>query len=332
VGVLVTQAAYLQAKHDVTFSVAAISDLSGAIVAAPSKSLDLINLHYLVQNKLSIESLEGFSRGKKAEEAINESDADIMIELTPTVPSNGQPALSHILTAFNSGKHVITANKGPLVIKGGLRSLQEEAAKVGKMFKFGCATAAALPTTNIGYYDLPGSRITEIVGILNGTSNYILTSMYNHEASFETALAQAKGLGIAEHDSTLDINGTDTAIKLVILANALLDADCSLEDVAITGIQNLSLAAIQATASSNRAYKLMGSAKVNAPGDLILKVAPVAVAADDPFYGVVGTAKAVSFSSELMGTLFVSGGNSSLTGAAAAVLRDLINLSREEAR
>ena len=332
VSLLAQREQFLAEKHNVTFSVTAVVDLMGAAFADAEGCLNMQELSLLVQRGGSIEELSGFRAAVLATEAIAAAKADIMIELTPTRPDHGQPARDHILHAFGAGMHVITANKGPLVVA--YRSMMQAAEKAGKMLKFGCATAAALPATNVGYYDLAGCRIEAISGILNGTSNFILSCMHQDGVSFDAALALAQSMGIAETDPSLDVDGIDTAIKLVILANALMGADATLDDVSIQGIRHLTPEMISEAASDSMAYKLIGNAvaEVDATGSsaLRLSVSPGLVHQSEPLYGVGGTAKAVAYSTDLMGTLLVSGGNSNPVAAAAAILRDLINLAREE--
>ena len=325
---------FLREQYNLGFTITSISDLEGSAVAARDASLDETKLAEIVAKRGSITELAEFSPGLTSRDAIELTDADILIELTPTKPQDGQPALDHMLLAFQKGMHVVTANKGPLVTS--FRTLLRASERAGKMLKFGCATAAALPTTNVAYYDLTGCQILGIRGILNGTSNYILTTMVEERLEFASALEQAQIMGIAEQDPSLDIEGIDTAIKLTILANALYNVDLTLRDAEITGIRHLSAAEVADAFVKGTPYKLIGSAIPSFEGPRVsgvtIKVAPEPVPSSDPLANVTGTAKGVVFSTDLMGSLFVSGGNSSPTGAAAAILRDLINLSREENR
>jgi homoserine dehydrogenase len=328
VEIFINREQFLSDKHGVSFKVTAISDLEGAVIAPPGEEISFALLDRLIRGNDPISKLPGFRVGFGALDTIASADADIMIELTPTRPKDGQPALDHILKAFDQGMHVVTANKGPLVVS--YQKVIDASLKAGRMFKFGCATAAALPSTNVGYYDLAGCDIENISGILNGTSNYILTCMHDEGLSFEAALARAQEMGIAETDPSLDVNGTDTAIKLVILANALLDANLTLSDVKVDGIRGITSDMIKAAKADGKAYKLIGRALRDVEQRVLVHVAPQLVPQSDPFYQVEGTAKAISFSTDLMGTLMVSGGASHPVAAAAAILRDLINLSREE--
>lgn len=329
VGILASRRHFLKEKHGVAFEIAEICEIGGAFQAPPGFAVQ--SWQDIIQNHKNIDSLPGYRPGLSAEDVIASSAADILIELTPTKVEDGQPALQHMLSAFQNGMHVVTANKGPLVVA--YRQLIEAAEQAGRMLKFGCATAAALPTTNIGYYDLAGCEILAVEGILNGTSNYILSRMHQDELSYEAVLREAQEMGIAERDPRLDVSGFDTAVKCIILANALFDARIGLSDAAIEGIETITPQMIAEAKQSGEAYKLIGRVeRCDGEARVRVCVTPQRIAAEHPLYTVNGTAKAVAFTTDLIGTLLVSGGNSSPTGAAAAILRDLINLAREEVR
>ena len=329
--IVATRQEYLEEEHELVLDIVAVVDLWGAIIAPGEGTIAYSDLQKLAEGGCKPEELPGFVSGISATEVIRTVKADVMIELTPTNPKDGQPAMSYIEEAFAASMHVVTANKGPLVVD--LKRVNSMAKAAGKMLKFGTATAAALPTTNVGYYDLAGSRILSISGILNGTSNFVLTKMREEGLSYREALQIAQSMGIAEYDPSLDVEGMDTAIKLIILANALLKADLTLDDLSITGITGLSAEDIANATADGKAYKLIGEATVyqeEGGVKVSASVAPKLIDATDPLYAVNGTAKAVSFSTDLIGTLLVTGGNSSPKGAAAAVLRDLVNLARED--
>ena len=151
---------------------------------------------------------------------------------------NGEPGLTYVLNAIDSGMDVVSVAKGALVHS--FQEIKQHSEKKGTRLKYSGATAAALPTIDIGEYSLAGSTITKIEGILNGTSNFILTSMNESNLSFEEALKIAQEKGIAEANPGLDVKGFDSACKLLLLSNSLLGTNYSLKDVKITGIENLS--------------------------------------------------------------------------------------------
>ncbi len=317
---------FLRHKHHLELTITAVADSKGAVVS--DRALDLSLLLDVVKQEKTVTAYPSYGRrGMSALEVVKSCHADIVVELTPTNVVDGQPALSHILAAFERGMHVVTANKGPVV--AAYRRIVQAAEESGRMFKFGGATAGALPTVNVGVYDLAGCEIEVIEGIPNGTTNFILTRMTEHGVTFAEALAEAQRLGIAETNPSLDVDGYDTANKLVILAYALLDADVSLNDVKRTGISGVTPEMIAQARSEGKVIKLIGrAAKVD--DGVEISVAPTAIPLNHPLAGINGTEKAVTFHTDLMGKLTIAGGNSGRIPAAAAVLRDLINLARED--
>ena len=328
--ILLERGSSLEEKHEVCFSIVAISEKMGAVIASDKEhGLNSEELARILSDPDKLTTIRGYIDGCKAIEMIPKCGADILIELTPTDIQTGEPALSHMLQAFACQMHVVTANKGPLITAW--QELKQAAYNSKRQLKFGCATAAALPTTNVGYYDLAGSEILSLEGVLNGTSNYLLTRMQEDGLAYEKALIEAQQMGIAEKDPSLDVNGYDTAVKLVILANELLSLNVKLQDVPIEGISLLSEIAIKEAKALGKVYKLVGSAKKDPmDGSYSLEVGLKLLDVDHPLASVRGTAKALTFKTDLLGTFFISGGNSDPKAAAAAILRDLINLVREE--
>lgn len=265
-------------------------------------------------------------QGLAALDLVRQARADILVETSPTNVVHGEPGLSHIRLALERGMHVVTANKGPLVVA--FAELRELARRKGRKLMYGPATAAALPTVSVGSYELAGSRITGIEGILNGTTNYILTQMRDRGVSYHQALREAQQLGIAETDPTLDVEGYDTANKLLILANSLMEGSLRLTDVERKGITGLSAEEVQGARLAGKAMKLVGTAQWEG-ARLRAVVRPTLLDAGHPLAAVDGSEKGVTFHSDLLGTLTITGGASGRIPAAASILRDLLNLVRE---
>ncbi|WP_400243950.1 homoserine dehydrogenase [Niallia sp. JL1B1071] len=250
---------------------------------------------------------------------------DILLECTPTNLETGGPALSYIKQALESNMDIVSVSKGALVHS--LPELLERANANGCQIKYSGATAAALPTIDIGEFSLAGSNILSIKGILNGTSNFILTSMSEGNITFEEALHLAQEKGIAEKNPDLDIKGLDSACKILLLANGLFHTKLTLEDIAIEGIEKITKADMQRAKINGCEWKLIASAKKQ--GDkLILQVKPEILTPENPLIHVKGTNKGILFETEEMGTICCVGGASHPKGAAAAALKDVINLIR----
>jgi homoserine dehydrogenase len=174
---------------------------------------------------------------------------------------------------------------------------------------------------------LAGAEIQAIEGVLNGTSNFILTRMRAGQPYAE-ALAEAQRLGIAEPDPTLDVEGYDTANKLALIATVCMDADLAPEDIGRTGITGVEAAAVRAAAVEGRVYRLVGRADRGPDGRVRAVVAPEALPADHPLAGVDGAEKAITYTTDTMHRVTVMGGKSDPRGAAAALLKDILNIYR----
>ncbi|MGI5836974.1 MAG: homoserine dehydrogenase [Chloroflexota bacterium] len=323
--ILVDHGNRLERDYGVRFEITAVADITGGVVSTdplpPERLLETMKAaggicHY---PGLGVPGMSGLDLVQRAQ-------ADILVEASPTNVVDGEPGLTHIKTALNRGMHVVTANKGPLVVA--FAELRDLARSRGLKLMYGPATAAALPTVSVGMYELAGSQVTKIEGILNGTTNFIITRMRDLGVTYQEALQEAQRLGIAETNPTLDVEGYDTANKLLILANTLMGGSLRLSDVEREGITQLSVERVQAAYAGGKAIKLIGAAQWE-KGRLRAVVRPTELNADHPLAKVDGTEKGVTFHSDLLGTLTVTGGASGRIPAAASILRDLLNLVRE---
>ncbi len=250
-----------------------------------------------------------------------------LVECTPSDLKTGEPGLSYIVIALESGWNVVTASKGALV--AAFRKLKTLAAGQGMSLKFSGATAAALPTLDVALVSLAGADIEGIQGILNGTSNYILTKMAEG-LSYRQALQEAQGWGIAEPDPSDDVGGWDSAAKLLLIANACLDTDFGLSDVRVSGITGLPADYAAKAAAAGKSVKLLASAFPKKSGrGWGLEVGPSLLDDSHPLFHVNGTEKGITFITDTMGSVTLTGGRSNPRGAAATLLKDLINIYRD---
>jgi homoserine dehydrogenase len=249
-----------------------------------------------------------------------------LIECTLSNLETGEPGMSYLSSAFHGGWNAVAASKGALVV--GLPALKALAAANGVFLKFSGATGAALPTLDVGLVSLAGARIEGIQGILNGTSNYILTRM-GEGLDYGEALKEAQDKGIAEPDPASDVGGWDTAAKILLITNACLDTEYVLKDVHVRGITGISVEYVQAARREGRAIKLLATAAPGRRGGRWgLDVRPSLVEASDPLVHVNGTEKGITFITDSMGSVTLTGGRSNPRGAAAALLKDIINIYR----
>lgn len=320
----------LQARYDLDLHLVAVVDIAGAALAP--RALQTIPLAELLAHVEVGGNVEGFGDfgmpGATGEVVIENLEADLVVEATPTNLSTGEPGLRHMRAALRRGMHVVAANKGPLVLR--YAELQELARKHRAQISMSAATAAALPTLDVGQTCLAGAQILSIEGILNGTTNFILTKMQEERYSYLEALQEAQARGIAETDPRLDVEGYDTANKLILLSNALLGTAYGPHHVARRGITQISIEMVLEARRAGKSLKLIGRA-TGRDGSVRLAVAPEELPLDHPLASVHGAEKAVTYETDTMGRVTVMGGQSSPTGAAAALLKDIINLSRATA-
>ncbi len=309
---------WLEQRHGLDIKVVSISDISGTI--ADEKGVDL-------KKALGVMSKSGklieYPDAKKMSgiEAIEKIDADAVIEATISNVKTGEPGLSHMLCAMEQKKHVVTSNKGPLALN--FRKLRSAAEKNGVQFRFEASVGGAMPILNLARDCLSADEILTIRGILNGTTNYILTRMLKEESPFDTVLREAQELGIAEADPSYDIDGIDTASKLVILANAIMGTDATYKDVKVQGIRNVTSEAIKLAKDGGYAIKLIGEMSANH-----LEVSPRLVPLNHPL-NVEGALNVATFDTDVAGEITIVGKGAGAIETNSAILSDLIGIWRK---
>lgn len=316
----------IQRKYGLDLIVSAVVDYHGAAVADSAVGLPVAEFIEYVRQGNEVQTFPTYGQENiTGVEVIAGLDADIMVEATPTDLVDGGVAKDHIFTAIDRGMDIVSANKGPFVLF--YEEVFEKAQKNGCGLHISAATAAALPTLDVGLTCLAGSRVSSAEGILNGTTNYILTAMRNNGTSYDDALRQAQKLGIAETDPGYDVEGKDSANKIILIANRVFGQTLGLSDINVEGITKVTPDDIAAATANGKVIKLIGTAEM-IEGEVMLSVAPKALDQNHPLALVNGSEKAITYMSDTMGNITVMGGKSSPVGAAAAVLKDLINASK----
>ncbi|RMF91622.1 MAG: homoserine dehydrogenase [Methanobacteriota archaeon] len=314
---LVRKRTWLREKYGFQPEVVSISDVTGTVVSEGGldleKTLSSVERTGRVIDCPGAEEMTGL-------EAIREVDADLVVEVTPTNVDTGEPGLSHMLTAMEAGKHVVTSNKGPLALE--FKRLTETAKKNGVHLKFEASAGGAMPLINLANEILSGDEILSIKGILNGTTNYILTRMTKEGTGFESTLREAQELGIAETDPTYDISGSDTAAKLVILTNAIMGKNTTYRDVKIEGINRITPEAIALAKEDGYVIKLVGTVE---NGEL--EVAPKLVPMNHPL-NVDGTLNVATFQTDLAGEITIVGTGAGAMETNSAILSDILSIFR----
>ncbi len=298
--------------------VVAVVDRSGA--ALNPKGLDLQKILEVktMKGSVSMDKENGIPEANPVK-ILEEVDAEVMVEVTPTNIVDGEPGLTHIKTALRTGKHVITTNKGPLALA--FPALMELAQYNNVFLRFSGCVGGGTPILEFAKRCLEGDQIVSIRGILNGTTNYILTKMTHEHIPFEEALTEAQRAGYAEADPSMDVDGFDSACKLVILSNWVLGLKTVLKDVKIKGIRDITLEDVEKALRKGCEIKLIASA------DTELKVSPEEIPKTNPLC-VGGVLNAVTFVSKYAGEETIVGRGAGGTETASAILRDLLTIKR----
>lgn len=307
----------LYARFGLKPRIVGVTDRKGT--AQESSGLDLSRL---IEVKKKFGSVKKYGNGKNKQtglDLINNLDADVLVETTTSNYKDAEPGMSHITSAMKQGLHVISVNKGPLALA--FPSLMELATYNQVLLKFSGTVGGGTPILDYAKNSLRGERISSFAGILNGTTNYILTNMANG-MTFESALQDAKKKGYVEEDESLDLDGLDAAAKLVILANWIMDFKVTLPDIKRIGIRKVTTSDIQKASKNNCALKLIASCNK----DLI--VSPKEISLNDPLC-VNGTLNAISFTSEHSGTQTIIGRGAGGIETASSILRDLLDIRQE---
>ncbi|MEM2842986.1 MAG: homoserine dehydrogenase [Candidatus Bathyarchaeia archaeon] len=296
--------------------VVAIVDRGGALINPEGLDLNLAFKADEYGGTVASDENYGY-KDVKAIDVIDEVESDVIIELTPTNIKDGQPGLTHIEAALKKAVHVITVNKGPLALA--LPALMD-LANYNKVFlKFSGTVGGGTPVLDLAKKCLIGDKIISVKGVLNGTTNYILTKMHKEELSMEEALKEAQKLGYAEADPSYDVEGIDSACKLVIIANWIMNKRISIKDVKIEGIRKVTLKDVNEAKKRGSFIKLIGEINEEA------FVKPMEISTANPLC-VNGTLNAVSFNAENSGEITIVGKGAGGRETASAIIRDLIDI------
>lgn len=319
---------YLRNKLDFEPKVVAISDkLKGSLLIPEGININKL-LQILSQGKKINDYLEGKNNeaeGMESLEIIEKCEADIFAELTYTDIKTAEPATSHIKKALRTGKHVVTSNKGPAALY--YEELKKLAQLNNLLFLIEGTVLSGTPVFNLFENCLAGNQINEIKGILNGTTNFILTKMEEENMDYEKALQLAQNLGYAEADPTADVEGYDALAKIVILSNVFLEGNIKPSDAQREGITSLSKEEILAAKKEGYRYKLVASAKKE-QGRVMANVSPQKLPLSDPLAGVMGANNALNFDLDLLGKITIQGPGAGKIETGYSILTDMLAIHR----
>jgi len=321
--ILVRKKKYLQQKYNFDFDIVAVSDKNKGAIANesglnPETLLDLVS-----KNKMLDEYPEGV-KGMDALTTINSVDANIMIELSYTDVQTGEPATSHCRAGLNNSMHIVTSNKGPVLHH--YKELNKLAEAKNLILGIEGTVMSGTPALNTARRSLAGCAISNISGILNGTTNYILSEMENG-VTYKQALQQAQELGYAEADPTGDVEGWDALAKVVILSNVVMGKNIKIEEVAREGITGITLQDIEQAKAEGARWKLIGEIQLIS-GQIQAKVTPVKLPLSDPLANVMGATNAITFKTDLLGETTIVGPGAGKSETGYAILTDLLDIHR----
>jgi len=313
----------LERTYGFTWQVTGISDMLKGSCYHPD-GIDLQQALEMASRGTSLSSCAKGGCNWDALTMIEKAEADAMLEATYTDIKTGQPATDHIRAALGRGMHVSTTNKGPLALF--YPELSALARKHGVEFLYEGTVMAGTPLLNLIRETLAGSRVSEMQGILNGTTNYILTQMEGG-MSYESALKKAQELGYAEAVPDADVLGWDALAKVTILANVVFGASLKPADSPCQGITEITADDIARATADGKRYKLIG--RVRREGKTVRgSVAPQLVQLDHPLAGVSGATNAMSIRTDTLGEVTIIGPGAGRRETGFSLLNDLLHVHR----
>ena len=313
----------LKNRFHFEYNISLISARSKGILLNPA-GLDLDGVLSALHEKNSLSEFPQSSGSFS--ELLTESKANILVEATPTNLNTAEPALAHITTALNQNIHVVTVNKGPIALN--FNALQALAEAHHVQLRYEGTVMSGTPLIELAQHGLAGAAINRIEGILNGTTNYMLTRMENG-ASYEEALIEAQELGYAETDPSGDVDGWDAAVKVSILAKALFGVDLPIDQVDRTGISGISSEDIQAADKKGERIRLI--ATIENHGDSIRgSVQPLSLPLTHPLSQVQGVMNAACLTTDTLGPVTLIGAGAGGRETAQALLADILNIAQKD--
>jgi homoserine dehydrogenase len=313
----------LQARYDLTFAVTGIATGRHG-TAVDLRGIDLERALAILPGGGSLDALSSVPRPPDPKNFITSCGAQVLFEITPVNYATGQPAVDFLRAALEHGMHAISANKGPVV--HAYRELTGLARARGVRYYFESAVMDGAPIFSLFRETLPGAALRAFRGILNSTTNMILTHMESGE-SFDQAVAYAQSIGIAETDPSGDVDGWDAAVKVAALATVLMDVPLKPQEVDRTGIRGITPAEIARASQAGKRWKLVCSAR-RAGERVTGRVAPEMVGPDSPLYGVGGTSSVVQFEMDVLPGLSIVETDPGPETTAYGMLADFLNAVR----
>lgn len=321
---LIRTARHLRQQYGFSYKVVAISDIVKGSIQNSDQGIDLLKALEAVEKGEKLETLEG-KAGLSSIDTIKTSNADIIVETTWTNLKDGEPGLSHIVTALENGMDVATSNKGPIALS--FKKLLDLAKSKRRYLRFESTVMSGTPVFNLFDFCLAGAKISALKGILNGTTNYILTEIAAGK-SYSDALKRAQELGYAEADPSGDVEAYDPAAKITILANALMDAELDYNEVEREGVTRISIDDIKKAAKDLKHIKLIASASRDEKGRVRASVKPTLVPDTDILSNISGVMNALQISTDAQPDVIIMGPGAGGDSAGYGLLSDILTIHR----
>jgi homoserine dehydrogenase len=312
----------LRARHGLECTVTGVATRRHG-VAIDRLGLDLATL-LSIEPDGSLAELHCCPHAEDTVGFIREAAADVVIEATVLDVETGGAAVEHIRSAFAAGAHVVTANKGPIACA--YRDLRALATASRRQFRFEGTVMDGAPVFNLVAETLPGCEVVGFSGVLNSTTNLLLTRM-EQGASLDEALADARGRGIVEANPDHDIDGHDAAAKAAALVNVLMDGTVTPRDIPTIGIRRVTRDALDAEVQRGRRLRLVARA-ARRGDEIAVRVGPEALPEADALARLGGTSNALTLRTDLMGELTIVEHDPGIEQTAYALLSDLIAVGR----
>ncbi|HBX52922.1 MAG: homoserine dehydrogenase [Bacteroidetes bacterium RIFOXYA12_FULL_35_11] len=310
----------LKKKYKFEYDIVAIADFTYGNVYNP-KGLDMPKMlkEAKAKKKFSKDNVK-----LNTIQLIEKCNATVVCELTYTDLKTGKPAVDHVKAALSSGKHVVTSNKGPAALK--YLEMKKIADKKKVKFLIEGTVVAGTPILNLIEGPLAGCEITAIKGILNGTTNYMLTEM-EKGMDYKAVLRVAQDLGYAEADPTGDVEGHDARGKVCILGNVVMGVPMKIDEIDCKGITKITAADIKTAKEKGCRWKLIGSIEKVKGGKIKASVSPQMVELTHPLAGVMGAKNALTFTTDLLGDITIVGPGAGRKETGFAILTDLLRIN-----
>ncbi|MEW5936711.1 MAG: homoserine dehydrogenase [Candidatus Thermoplasmatota archaeon] len=324
--ILVEKGAYLKERYGFEACVTAVSDkFKGSILVPQGLNLKGFIEHLEGGRRVDEFKADGAVYGTDPLETIKRAPADVVIEVTFTDIRTGEPAATHIREALKAGRHVVTTNKGPIALFH--RELSELARAHGVHLRHEGVVLSGTPVFNLMECCLAGNEVRELRGILNGTTNFILTKM-EEGMEYDEALALAQRMGYAEADPTADVEGYDAMAKVLALAKIVMGAELAQSEVKRQGISSITKEDVAAAANEKMRYKLIGAVR-RRDGEVEAHVRPEKLDLADPLASVGGAMNALTFRTDLSGEITIQGAGAGQIETGFALLTDLLTIHRD---